>query len=272
MQDLVDLVRCKGRLLQDEGKDLEAVELYLDLGLFSRDCEHNCYSPVWWGRTGLLYEDATEGFYELIKSGNTSKEGLRRMDTGLEALDQICERKELDWLNLRIWIGNEVMRGHWDDYRAPHPPVVSWRFGYSKRLMAVCAFESISRWYERRAHSTPSTWFEDVELGYRIDREAAESPNPMVHGFHIGWSSGTRFNRARIRLLRMAAHFLWSGEIVPLDDPFGTKLLHSEAGGTLRFWSVSHNGKDDSPKGRWKWGPTPGETSWPEDMVLEFSR
>ena len=50
-----------------------------------------------------------------------------------------------------------------------------------------------------------------------------------------------------------------------LEDPFGTKLLGSEQGDKVKFWSVGWDRVDDGGKGEWK--PRTGP-----DIVLEFDK
>lgn len=46
--------------------------------------------------------------------------------------------------------------------------------------------------------------------------------------------------------------------------------IASKSGAMLKVRSVSHNGVDDSGKGRWKWGLVSNEPISPQDIVLEI--
>jgi hypothetical protein len=58
-------------------------------------------------------------------------------------------------------------------------------------------------------------------------------------------------------LIRIAAYYRATGEILPLKDPFGGTLLHSRSEKRMKFWSLGQDGHDD--------GGDPGK-----DIVLEI--
>jgi hypothetical protein len=65
-------------------------------------------------------------------------------------------------------------------------------------------------------------------------------------------------------ILRTAARFRGTGEILNLRDPFGENRIHSERDGRLRVWSVGKDGNDDGGSGEWK--------PQGKDIVLEIPR
>jgi hypothetical protein len=71
--------------------------------------------------------------------------------------------------------------------------------------------------------------------------------------------------RARLRLLQAAAHYRATGEVLPLEDPYGDRINTSNAPARLKLWSVGGDGVDDSGTG--VWDPRKGK-----DIVLEVDR
>ncbi len=69
-----------------------------------------------------------------------------------------------------------------------------------------------------------------------------------------------REHLARLRLIRLAATWRATGQVPPVDDPFGDTLRWSVSAGTLRAWSVGSDGVDDGGSGDWTGGA---------DLVLE---
>lgn len=74
-----------------------------------------------------------------------------------------------------------------------------------------------------------------------------------------------RERRAQLRLLRVAVHYRATGEILELDDPFGTGILYAQTTNHLRVWSIGADGMDDGGAGCWKPRPT-------GDIVLDIDR
>jgi hypothetical protein len=78
-------------------------------------------------------------------------------------------------------------------------------------------------------------------------------------------SRPVRERRAQLRLLRLAAHRKATGEVLALDDPFGTTLRHAVTPAGLKAWSVGEDGRDDGGAGDWEGRAGP-------DIVLEVPR
>lgn len=263
------LVACKARcLLQDESLT-EAADLLLGLGLFARDVGHNGFSAHK-DLAMTLYGLAVDGLKEVILSKPLAKFELERIARGLEILDRSYEREGFNYLNARTWIGLAFLRlGPMADVLPPHQAKASWRFAFSTKLMAVNTFETVGQWYARSAACQSMSWSDELKITQEIEAESKASSNPMIHDFYSrGWSD-LRYRLAQLRLLRMAAHSLITGESLHLDDPFGTTLFHSKVGDSLRVWSVSSDGVSDSGKGRWEGLGFPPGPHYPEDIILK---
>src|SRR5262249_23615525 len=117
-------------------------------------------------------------------------------------------------------------------------------------------------------------WIEARDIRVRALAELEGSSNPLVRVLYKyslpGGSlpdAGDSFRecRAKLRLLRVAAHFRATGEVPDLDDPYGTKILSSRNGTHLKLWSVGADGIDDGGSGEWR--PSKGK-----DIILEIER
>jgi hypothetical protein len=60
----------------------------------------------------------------------------------------------------------------------------------------------------------------------------------------MGWR-GELDRKAQFRLLRAAAHYGATGEILKLEDPYGTVLGHAVTPVGMKFWSRGDDGVDD---------------------------
>ena len=78
-----------------------------------------------------------------------------------------------------------------------------------------------------------------------------------------------RGHRAQLRLLRVAAHYGATGDVLELDDPFGTKLRVRVADGSLRVWSVGPEGADHNGTGAFAFDREGADA---RDIVLEIRR
>ena len=105
-------------------------------------------------------------------------------------------------------------------------------------------------------------------MGQEMDREIQGLANPvarfMIPRLLLGHRAG-RERRVQLTLLRVAAHYRATGEILDLDDPFGAKLITSKTGDHLKVWSVGRDGVDDGGLGDWR--HTSGR-----DIVLDVDR
>ena len=91
----------------------------------------------------------------------------------------------------------------------------------------------------------------------------------------LGWVELDR--KAQVRLLRLAARYRATGDLLQVKDPYGGgDLLHSKAGDRMKFWSRDGNGVDDGGDAgsteRWTWYyrvPGAAAPRPPNDIVIE---
>jgi len=264
---LAQLVACHAKILLEGGRASEASTLLLGLGLFARDVGHNGF-PNQMDVAVHLYGLAVDGLKEVILSKRLAKSDLERLARGLEILDRSYETGGTDLLNARTWIGLAFLRrGSTADVLPAHRTKPGWRYAFSTKLLAVNTFETVGQWYARNAASQSMSWSDELKITQQIEAESKASSNPMIQDFYNRDRSTLRYRLAQLRLLRMAAHYVATGELLRLDDPFGTTLLHSRIGSTLKVWSAYSNGLDDSGIGEWD---VPLVSSiLPADIVLE---
>jgi hypothetical protein len=157
--------------------------------------------------------------------------------------------------------------GHHGESRQVH-----WRYGFSDRLLMADAFDTLLSAMRRWRDGSRRSWTEEHIVKVKIMGDLEDGPNPLVRLIFrtLDLSTWSRENkvrgcRAHLRLLRIAARWKANGELQELEDPFGQKLLSSNAGGTLKVWSVGQDGVDDGGVG--EWSPKKGK-----DVVLEARR
>jgi hypothetical protein len=121
---------------------------------------------------------------------------------------------------------------------------------------------------QRLAAADARSWDDAARITREVDAERAASTNgiPRIAG---RWLSGDGFysmlasfreRRAQLRLLRVAAHFRATGDLLESEDPFGGMLIHNVKEGRLKVWSRGRDAVDDGGSGAGK------------DIVLEVTR
>jgi len=275
---LTTLAACQAQLLQEEGNLREAGEFLLDAVLFGEDLAGSGPEQIMLGIAVMLYP--LNGLKEVIEAASSSRDDLTEMDRELELLDlmfpdvgdaHLAEAMEAGRAFVDAQhVDNYLAKVHLDGKRQ----LPTWRYGFSERLMMADAFQrhlSVSRVL---GEATKKPWAEELEVRSWADRELGNCGNPIVQTVHeiqlksrsSAPGSESRERRTQLRLLRTAAHFRATGEILRLDDPFGAgKLLHSKSGNHLKVWSVGSEGKDHGGIGGWFQDKG-------KDIVLEVER
>jgi hypothetical protein len=240
------LAVCLARFLSDAGRRRDAAELLIDTCRFAGDIDHA--------------EDMAPGFEalrDLLQPGLLTREELAQVDRELEVLDREFPRRghrvSLDLLSfgsLLLKTGHSVtvqLVGLQAD-----PDDALWRYGYSGHLMKADAFHAIAAAAKELSDADERPWLESSAVLRKLTTELSRHPNPIAQTapeeilasdlIHRGY-------RAQLRLLRVAAHYGATGDVLELDDPFGTKLRVRVADGSLRAWSVGPDGGDHNGTG-----------------------
>lgn len=256
-QSLANLAVCQARFLHEVGKSRAGADLLLDVAQLGRDLGDN--STLLHLMIGFAIQSrAFEELRELLSVKAHPSEDAATVAQGLEILDRTFPCLSAAFLCEGLYAGTTYLTSS-DAGWAGVP-----------RLMTIHAFFEYDRWMRQAAESEGGSWSESQTIARRIENEASSSWNPLIKvaapTFLVRSSQLTREWRAQLRLLRMAAAYRASSQILELEDPFGTKLRHATVGDKLRLWSVGPDGVDDGgARGAWKAAPT-------GDLILEIER
>jgi hypothetical protein len=278
-QNLINLIVCRSRFLVEEGKLQEAAELLLDGCQFARDLGYNqCLISEMISLA--LYGLAFEELRDLVLSGKLSPAELAQVGRELELLDRSFPKTSqslmngvtasgFEYLKLNGDVGS-LMAGQGDGWGRPQRVVsdVLWRILFPNRLTCADAYFIELDVMKRLAAACERPWAEAQAGATGSEMEIRKIRNPVASLMLPGISGAhraSRERRAQLRLLRVAVHYRATGQILSLDDPFGAKILTSEAGGKLKMWSVGRDGFDGGGKGGWKEGSG-------GDIVLELEK
>jgi hypothetical protein len=249
------------------GRSREAVDLLLDLVQFGSDYRRNA-TMIGDVIGSSLCALAAHELRDILLSRRLVADDLRELARQLEIVDRgwadtaISIRNESHFVRLELQREDLLFLGG-DKFNA----LKAWRHGFSVRKMIADAVAQIDFYTDWAIRSESLPWVERLRAQEEIRRSAQNSTNFLVKILQPGvarYGTLERSTRARLRMLRAAAHFLASGEFLDLDDPFGTKLRRSEEGGRIRIWSLGLDGVDQNGNGEWKRDGG--------DIVLEFAK
>jgi hypothetical protein len=257
------LAVCCSRFIAEEGGAGDAARLLVETCRFAADLDHV-----------EALELPLDELRELIGSGVLKGEDLARLDRELALLDDEYPRRghraALDLLAL----GAQLLRtGHSITVQLvglrADPEDALWRYGYSGHLMKAEAFATMASAVRRLREADERPWAESRDLFRTLSAELAAHPNPIIQTAPeeiLASDVLHRGHRAQLRLLRMAAHYRSTGEVLDLDDPFGGKLVRALANDTLRVWSVGPEGLDHGGTGSFHFDPEA------KDILVEVRR
>ncbi len=124
-------------------------------------------------------------------------------------------------------------------------------------------------WIRRGVAAGRVSWAELLKVDREVKAEMDKTWNPFAKmgAGALSQSSGKTSRHARVQasLLLTGVHFQRTGDVLGMDDPFGSKLLSSKTGDTLKIWSVGPDGVDNGGVGGWRIGDGP-------DVVLDVKR
>jgi len=257
------LAVCRARFFAEEGRFADAAELLSETCRFAADVDHveDLELPL-------------EELREMIRSGTLKGDELSRLDRELELLDREYPRRGHRAALELVALGAQFLRtGHSITMQLvglrADPENALWRYGYSAHLMKAEAFATIAAAVRQLEEADERPWGESRDLLRKLSSELAAHPNPIIQTAPeevLASDVLHRGHRAQLRLLRLAAHFKATGEVLDLDDPFGRKLLRHLADDTLKAWSVGPEGQDHGGIGSYHFDPDV------KDIVLEVKR
>ena len=264
-ETLGKLAVLKARKLTREGKTAEAVEILFALAQFGRDLGESGVGLTFASGQSTV-ERAFEELRDHLRSASLTPDALAGLESRLAFLENSFLRPEAMRLQRMQYLGE-----HFTGI-AQHPGwegrLQCWRYGFSRRLLAATAFDDWDRWLKRSEQADHLPWPQAQALiaSIRSQIDATHVPKEYTwSGQFLEDGSRHRSVLAHLRLLRTAARYVRTGEILELDDPFGGKLLHRESNRRLKLWSVGRDGVDQGGTGNW-------DSRVIEDIVLEVIR
>jgi len=277
-QVLANMAVCRARFLAEEGKHREAAELLLDAAQFGNDIRRNqILIADMIGRAINLI--ALSDLRDLVKGVGLRVADFEEIDRELEILDRGYPPFSTCLKNEVLILGFELLKGRGlNDPEFKTTALDSWRYAFSSRILEADAFERLDADMAEASGASGRPWSEAADVFLSLQAKVHSANNPILDYFEGSTFATNRdYRRAVVitRLLRTAARYRASGEILELEDPFGTRLLHSEKGGRLKIWSVGENGVDDGgDNGGWlQWTRPPGNSGLTvKDIVLEVPR
>jgi len=246
------LAVCCSRFTAEDGRAGDAARLLVETCRFAADLDHveDLELPL-------------DELRELVGSGVLKGEDLARLDLELALLDEEYPRRGHRAALDLVALGAQLLRtGHSITVQLvglrADPEDALWRYGYSGHLMKAEAFAMMAAAVRRLREADERPWAESRDLLRSLSAELAAHPNPIIQTAPeeiLASDLQHRGHRAQLRLLRMAAHYRSTGEVLDLDDPFGGKLVRALANDTLRVWSVGPEGLDHCGIGSFHFDP-----------------
>ena len=234
------LAVLKARLLVEERRSREAAQILLDVCQFGRDL----------GADGVLISEtvgisilnlALTEMKDILAASRFDWPAHEDLGRSLGVLDANLPRHDRALLNDAL-----LLAGVADESLGAWGP---------QRMLFADAVERTSEWMTRAGNADALPWPEAKKELEMIEGEASRTWNPVSQisvPSLVQLSRRCREKKAQIRIARIAAQFLRTGEVIDQDDPFGGKLKTKRTGDTLKIWSIGADGFDNLGVGDWK--------------------
>jgi len=271
----------RARRLRERKAPFESVETLLDSLQLARFWAASGKGA---NRTDALFSltDALDELRDVLGREMLSQDELLKMDRELESLEGAM-KSPLGFLEpaLARWAEEMLALDLTDSQRMDEAPY-RWRYFLPQHLMKAEAFEFADRHVHRLIADEGKAYLELPRHLDQLKEEMKGSKNPIICSdmsflrYWLGWIALER--KAELRLLRVATRYRGTGEILLLEDPYGTVLHHSQTESRINFWSVGSDGRDDggdaASDGRWSDIPEPGVPYHRpgKDLVIEVER
>jgi len=223
--------------------------------MYSRDQQHDNLRPDS-GIAGSLLDV----IHDILISGRLSKAELERLDRELGVLIEAFANPALaHWNNLLgrgMYIRKEARYGRQMRFcqSGDKELTAGWRDFHSYKLMNSRAFHLLDGWTRTLASAENEPWEIAQRLlsGVREEVEHAGPEMEMLSEVSAGGLTNRRRDAAKLRILRVAIHFLVAKEKLSIADPFGSGPLKLECGEKLKVWSLGWYGPVPSGRGSWR--------------------
>lgn len=272
----------RAELLAKEGRVLEASQLMMDVLQFSRDLDRNSIASA------QRSADAVSGIplphlKEFLCEGKFKPGELSTLARELDLIDRFMSENQSASTNSVLSLGFELLKPEQERGQSLQIPRREYaRYLFSKRIGEAEGFERVLNGVRKADSVRFTSWNQIESFMILLSADVGIPHHPLVQRTWVTpfWTmQSNRGLRARLRLLRMAAHFRATGEVLDLDDPFGDKMKTRMEGRRLKAWTVWLDGKDDQGDegdGGWLDGrpmPIRGKPPRPVlDIVVEVER
>jgi len=251
---LNQLAIAKARLLAEEGRIPEALDLLTDVCIHGRDCAQlgRGFST---GLSGIGHlHHALRELRDILQSRDVDPEELLSLERRLQGVDDHFPEQRGDLENDLKELGLLFIQEDLDD--TAHHTINgkrerrSWRFFYSSRLQAATGFAVADRLVRQVLEARNLPWSERFATIDAAARELSESKDEIlgVRFMNLHGALQDTQVRASLRLLRLAAHYRATGELVEIEDPFGGRIRTRMKDGVLLAWHRSFPGDNWNPQ------------------------
>jgi hypothetical protein len=258
------IVEARG--LAEAGKSDLAAELLLDLYQFGRDTIDG---------TNVVGCRMGEGVLDLVsrelrnelQAHQVSPAGLRRIDLELEILDRHWPTCLATLQNELLAFGRgctqEVLQGS-SMYGGETRSLHGWQWGYSSRFRAASTFLRADAFSRSFLQATALKKSSPVGEAMIAVGPLGAWPDRVLCGvLGEAFRNWDLIARSQLRLVRLAAHYQATGEVLDLEDPRADRIKISRKGDRLRAWSGGGTGTVQAGTDSWRSGT---------DLVIEVDR
>lgn len=230
------LAAGRARLLLEQGRPREAADLLLDVCRFAADVARDGSAPAEAFGQRIAFHGLDEIQNRLLVNGWPPEE-LSRMARELGDIEAAWPPTEFTLLGELEAFGDRILNHRLS--KLPPEAGPGWRQGWSLRLLKASAFDEVEVHFARLRDVDAGTYAEEKRRRQESAHEILNSANPFVPQVEAAYPTGKRREQlAHLRLLRAALHHAATGELLPLEDPFGDRIRHEETADGHRFWSA----------------------------------
>jgi len=256
-QDSNALLLARARLLVEAGKIPESLEVFLDACVHAGDVAQSGVSAAGFTGHKMLLVTFRE-LRHLLQTRDIALQDLSALDHRLQLLDEgfpgpgrDVELNLLDLGKMLISEDRDARTYHHIDGRL-RP---TWRSFFSSRLQAASTFFEADRLVQRVLQARTLSWSEENRVLRDLGSEMMDASDRLLV-YSLPHSQVSRYahqSKAALRLLRVAAHYRATGEVLELEDPFGGKMQFAESKGSLRAWRQLQYGEPALPQSSDYW-------------------
>lgn len=225
----------------EAGRRRQAAELMLDVGMYARDLGHNGNFGLQHASFTLLNEVADE-LLKLLRSMGSDRETPAQIARELEILDRALGRSGYVVLNELAREARALRTSEQWEWWGYDISDAGWRHAFSRRLMAAEGVSRLVAWTRRHLDDDEAQGSKREDFFWEECAGGGNGLLVVAARREDLWAADGRFVHARLHLLRLAAHFLATGEVLSIADPYGVHLLHQVQGPHLKAWRLEKAG------------------------------